>query len=178
MLSSRALQILPLTSIQAYLIPRARLGPPLCLGHCKRHAGTGRDITSQHQGLSLQRSTYVTANPRSSSFGIPNVYVVTLLSPLCEFQFRKRSLLKNRCISNNRLLETTQRSVKGRTGRGARGAQSVERPTSAQVTVSQFVSSSPASGSVPTARSPEPASDSVPPSLSLPLPHSDRKSVV
>ena len=47
------------------------------------------------------------------------------------------------------------------------GAQSVERPTSAQVMISQFVSSSTASGSVLTAQSLEPASDSVSPSLSL-----------
>ena len=43
---------------------------------------------------------------------------------------------------------------------GTQVAQSVERPTSAQV-----VSSSPASGSARTARSPEPASDSASPSL-------------
>ena len=47
-------------------------------------------------------------------------------------------------------------------------AQSVKRPTSAQVTVSRSVGSSPASGSVLTAQSPEPASDSVSPSLSAP----------
>ena len=45
--------------------------------------------------------------------------------------------------------------------RGARVAQSVERPTSAQVMISRSVSSSPASGSVLTAGSLEPASDSV-----------------
>ena len=56
--------------------------------------------------------------------------------------------------------------------RGAWVAQSVKRPTSAQVMISQFVSSSPTSGSVLTAQSLEPASDSVSPSLSLPLPHS------
>ena len=44
-------------------------------------------------------------------------------------------------------------------------AQLVERPTLAQVRVSQFVSLSPALGSVLTARSLEPASDSVSPSL-------------
>ena len=49
-------------------------------------------------------------------------------------------------------------------------AQSVERPTSAQVMISLFVGSSPVSGSVLTARSPEPASDSVSPSLSAPPP--------
>ena len=47
-------------------------------------------------------------------------------------------------------------------------AQSVERQTSAQVTISQFVGSSPASGSVLTAQSLEPASDSASPSLSAP----------
>ena len=45
-------------------------------------------------------------------------------------------------------------------------AQSVERLTSAQVTISQFVGSSPASGSVLTAQSLESATDSVSPSLS------------
>ena len=40
-------------------------------------------------------------------------------------------------------------------------AQSVERPTSAQVMISRFVGLSPASGSVLTAQSLEPASDSV-----------------
>ena len=49
-------------------------------------------------------------------------------------------------------------------------AQSVERPTSAQVMISWVVSSSPTSGSVLTARSLEPASDSVSPSLSVPPP--------
>ena len=52
--------------------------------------------------------------------------------------------------------------------RGTWVAQSVERLTSAQVTTSRFVSSSPASGSVLTARNLEPASDSVSPSLSAP----------
>ena len=49
-------------------------------------------------------------------------------------------------------------------------AQSVKRRASAQVMISQLVSSSPAWGSVLTAQSLEPASDSVSPSLSaLPL---------
>ena len=47
-------------------------------------------------------------------------------------------------------------------------AQSVERLTSAQVMISQSVSLSPTLGSVLTARSLEPASDSVSPSLSAP----------
>ena len=41
----------------------------------------------------------------------------------------------------------------------------VEHSTSAQAMISQLGSSSPVAGSVPTARSPEPASDSVPVSL-------------
>ncbi|KAF0872644.1 MYCD protein, partial [Crocuta crocuta] len=52
-------------------------------------------------------------------------------------------------------------------------AQLVKHLTSAQVMISQFLSSSPASGSVLTARSLEPVSDSVSPSLSLPLPSWD-----
>ena len=47
-------------------------------------------------------------------------------------------------------------------------AQSVEHPTSAQVMISWFVSLGPTSGSVLTAQSLEPASDSVSPSLSAP----------
>ena len=47
-------------------------------------------------------------------------------------------------------------------------AQSVGRPTSAQVMISQFVGSSPASGSVLMAQSLEPVLDSVSPSLSAP----------
>ena len=52
--------------------------------------------------------------------------------------------------------------------RGARVAQSVVRPTSAQIMMSRFPSSSPASGSVLTAQSLEPAWDSASPSLSAP----------
>ena len=47
--------------------------------------------------------------------------------------------------------------------------QLVQHPTLAQVMISQFVSSSPASGSVLTAQSLEPASGSVSPFLSAPL---------
>ena len=49
--------------------------------------------------------------------------------------------------------------------RGTWVAQLVEHPNSAQVMVSQFMSSDPASGSVLTAQSLEPASDSVSPCL-------------
>ena len=51
---------------------------------------------------------------------------------------------------------------------GAWVAPSVKRPTSAQVTISQFMGSSPVPGSVLKAWSLEPASDSVSPSLSAP----------
>ena len=51
---------------------------------------------------------------------------------------------------------------------GAWVAQSVERLTLAQVMISQFVGSGPASSSVLTAQSLEPASDSVSPPLSAP----------
>ena len=47
-------------------------------------------------------------------------------------------------------------------------ALSVKRPTLAQVMISRFMGSSPASGSMLTAQSLEPASDSVSPSLSAP----------
>ena len=47
-------------------------------------------------------------------------------------------------------------------------AQSVEHPTLAQVMISQLVGSSATSGSVLTAQSLEPASDSVSPSFSAP----------
>ena len=56
------------------------------------------------------------------------------------------------------------------TSGGAWVAQSVKWPTSAQVMISRSVSSSPASGSGLMAQSPEPASDSVSPSLSAPPP--------
>ena len=52
--------------------------------------------------------------------------------------------------------------------RGTWVAQSVKRPTLAQVMVSRFVSSSPAWGSVLTAQSLDPAWDSVSPSSSAP----------
>ena len=52
-------------------------------------------------------------------------------------------------------------SIYAKANRDAWVAQSVKCPTSAQVMISWSVSSSPASGSVLTAQSPEPALDSV-----------------
>ena len=78
-----------------------------------------------------------------------------------------------------RTMETGQPMYVGRTvdrlqmphSWGAWVAQLVEHPTSAQVMISQSVSSSRASGSVLIAWSLEPALDSVSPSLSASLPH-------
>ena len=55
--------------------------------------------------------------------------------------------------------------LKSQTKGGAWVAQSVKRPTSAQVMISPSVSSSPVSGSVLTAQNLQPVSDSVSPSL-------------
>ena len=60
------------------------------------------------------------------------------------------------------------KSRKNRSNRGTRVAQSVKRPTSAQVMISRSVSSSPTLGSVLSVQSLELASDSVSPSLSAP----------
>ena len=60
---------------------------------------------------------------------------------------------------------TPGKIIKTKTMRGAWVAQSVKRPTSAQVMISWFMGSNPASGSVLTAQSLEPVSDSVSPSL-------------
>ena len=64
-------------------------------------------------------------------------------------------------------MQSNQFSVKLHRPWGTWLAQSVKCPTSGEVMISQFVSSSPASGSVLTAQSLEPASDSVSLSLSL-----------
>ena len=65
----------------------------------------------------------------------------------------------------NEELKYLKNGINLRYFRGAWVAQLVGRPTSAQVMISQFVSSSAASGSVLTAQSLEPVSDSVSPSL-------------
>ena len=65
---------------------------------------------------------------------------------------------------------SVHRGFKGIGCWGAWVAQLVERPSSAQVMISRFVTSSPAWGSVLTAGSLDPASDSVSPFLSAPPP--------
>ena len=69
-----------------------------------------------------------------------------------------------RPVGVDRPTDTTNKARNG----GARVAQSVNHPAMAQAMISRLVGSSPASGSLPTARSLEPASDPVSPSLSAP----------
>ena len=64
--------------------------------------------------------------------------------------------------------ENSTKHLKNNITRGTRVAQSVKHLTSAQVMISQLVSSSPTWGSVLTAQSLEPALDSVSSSLSAP----------
>ena len=71
----------------------------------------------------------------------------------------------NKQKSMGRMFQAEAASEKASMCWGTWMAQSVEHQTSAQVMISQFVGSSPMSGSVLTAQSLEPASDSV--SLSL-----------
>ena len=66
--------------------------------------------------------------------------------------------------------EESGMAVHSRDGRGHWVTQLVKQLTSARVMISRFMGSSPASGSVVIAQSPEPASDSVSPFLSAP-PH-------
>ena len=80
----------------------------------------------------------------------------------------RRFLVKAR--ENKRSINSGMKpEVKRKVG-GAWVAQSAECLTSAQVMISQFMGSSPASGSVLTAQSLESASDSVSPPLSAPPP--------
>ena len=72
-------------------------------------------------------------------------------------------------LRSKRMSEVNENQWKIKKGGGTWVAQSVERPTSAWVMISRLVSSSPASGSVLTAQSLEPALDSVSLSLSLSL---------
>ena len=85
---------------------------------------------------------------------VNGVFCYTEVFPFYEFQ----SLLS--CSEVHVLLKKTRR--------GAWVAQSVERPTSAQVMILRFVGSSPTSGSALTAQRLDLASDSMSPSLSAP----------
>ena len=67
-----------------------------------------------------------------------------------------------------RIPSQSSQDVEVETPWGAWVAQSVERPTSAQVMILRFMGPGPTLGSVLTAQSLEPALDSVSPSLSVP----------
>ena len=84
-----------------------------------------------------------------------------LICTVCVFAVTPQKLVMNCDLWSGDLFCILKITVWG----GAWVAQSVKRPTSAQVMISQSVSSSPASGSVLTAQSLEPISDSVSPSL-------------
>ena len=92
-----------------------------------------------------------------SSRSLINVSVVTILS----FSLSTKFFNFERGWTEISLRMPFRKNNSG----GARVAQSVEHPISAQVMISQLVSSSPAWGTVLIARSLEPASDTVSPSL-------------
>ena len=83
------------------------------------------------------------------------------------------SVILQSCSAHNSMVliqKQTHKSIEQSTKpRGTWVAQSVKHVTQAQVMVSQFMDSSPTSGSVLTSQSLEPASDSMSPSLSAPL---------
>ena len=85
------------------------------------------------------------------------------------FYFIMKPNVKKNAIFRN-MLNFLMKNLKIFYLRGAWMAQSGKCPTSAQVMISQFVSSSLVSGSMLTAQSLEPASGSVSPSLSAPPP--------
>uniref|UniRef100_A0A8C8WU41 L1 transposable element RRM domain-containing protein n=1 Tax=Panthera leo TaxID=9689 RepID=A0A8C8WU41_PANLE len=83
---------------------------------------------------------------------------------------KQKSMQPRRMLYPARLSFKIEGEIKSFPDRGAWVAQLVKCSTSAQVMISWSVSPSPASGSVLTARSLEPGSDSVSPSLSAPPP--------
>ena len=86
-------------------------------------------------------------------------------------RYQATHIISNNAAMQRKPCQSLVHMITNKSAKGRLGAQSVKPPTSAQVTISQFVSSSPASGSVLTAQSLEPVSDAVSPFLSLTLPH-------
>ena len=86
------------------------------------------------------------------------------------FSYKSNPILNGKMFAtlHNVAEETSKYSTSGHINWGTWVAQSGKRPTSTQVMISLFVSLSPMSGSVLTARSVEPALDSVSPPLSAP----------
>ena len=91
-------------------------------------------------------------------------YTCTICIYIVTYTLISKKLFNNQ-ITSPSFLSKGQKDLRPDPSGGAWVAQSVKHPTSAQVKTSRFVSLSPASGSVLTAWSLQPASDSVSPSL-------------
>ena len=106
----------------------------------------------------------------SSSPALGSVLTVQSLEPASDSvsPFLSAPPLLTLCCSLSKNKQTLKKNFFNIDFRGIWVSQSVEQPTSAQVMISQSVSSSPTSDSVLTARSLQPASYSVSPSLSGP----------
>ena len=91
---------------------------------------------------------------------------------LCQYSYSSFPCSTLGCISLIHHLHHVTSCLRTFNDRSSWVAQLVKCPTSAKIMISWSVSSSPASGSVLTDQSLEPASDSVSPPLSLSLPHS------
>ena len=128
--------------------------------------GAGRDVSPSRVGLCALSP----AGPRGSSVGRPGRHVLAVLLRPPESGLPLWAPRSNhvQCLPGQLGGKTRCRGPLRGQGQGVWVAQSVERPTSAQVMISRIVGSSPVSGSALTARSLEPASDSVSPSLSAP----------
>ena len=102
--------------------------------------------------------------PSEGAFSVrEDISIASLLVVLCHSNPKRHVLFKA-------VKPITRRTFNKGGRRGAWVAHSIKHPASAQVVISRFVGSSPASGSVLTARSLEPALDSASPSLSAPAP--------
>ena len=155
-----------------------------------REAGPGAgvaDITQKSQMAPLPRLGNAPPPPRPGLTGVTREaresvqearsapsYVMHALQPGTRGVYRRTDTRNQQDLREDSPAERHQlrqgscclmTKAKGKQSRDAGGAQSVERPTSARVRISPSVSSSPGSGSVLMARSLEPASDSVSPSL-------------
>ena len=115
--------------------------------------------STKHTGTQLYVTAWISLLTQVHLLNYPVICTSLLFSKSC-FTFLGNML--------NGVQEKVYLKVKKSALWGAWMAQLVKRPTSAQVRISWFVSSSPTSGSVLTAQSLEPASDSVSPSRSAP----------
>ena len=92
---------------------------------------------------------------------------------MSDFRNQQEEHLKGFCLSVDKIVKFISKNVNNLIcfKKHLRGAWVAHSVTSAQVMISPFMGSSPTSGSVLTAQSLEPASDSASLRLSLPLPH-------